>query len=264
MRVSSVDGTARRSTSSARPDRQPDERRVDAEDVPDPTRRPASDGGPSATIRPASSTTTRGKKWAASARSWRTATIVVPSRRFSSTSSSMTSTWWRMSRWAVGSSRTRIGADCATATAMNTSCRSPIDSSRTSRWRRSPIPTRSIAPSTAVMSLAGARSAAARAASGRGRRPPRPASRTAARRAPARPRSSARRVRRWTRSIGSPTSSTEPDRGVEHAGQGPQQRRLAGAVRPDERHVVPRADDQVSGVDHGPVAVPDRRAASRR
>ena len=39
-------------------------------------------GGPSATIRPPSRTTTRGKKWAASARSWRTATIVVPSRTF--------------------------------------------------------------------------------------------------------------------------------------------------------------------------------------
>ena len=33
---------------------------------------------------PAARTTTRGKKWAASARSWRTARIVVPSRRFSS------------------------------------------------------------------------------------------------------------------------------------------------------------------------------------
>ena len=45
----------------------------------------------------------------------------------------MTSTWWRMSRWAVGSSRTRIGAVWATATARNTSWRSPIDSSRASR-----------------------------------------------------------------------------------------------------------------------------------
>ena len=45
----------------------------------------------------------------------------------------MTSTWWRMSRWAVGSSRTRIGAVWATATATNTSCRSPSDSARASR-----------------------------------------------------------------------------------------------------------------------------------
>ena len=97
-------------------------------------------------------TITRGKKWAASARSWRTATTVVPSRSFSPTRSSMTSTWWRMSRWAVGSSRTRIDAVWATATARNTSCRSPSDSSRASRRRRWLAPTRSIAASIAATS----------------------------------------------------------------------------------------------------------------
>ena len=96
----------------------------------------AVDGVPSATMRPPSMTTTRGKKWAARARSWRTATTVVPSRSLRSTSSSMTSTWCRMSRWAVGSSRIRIGAVCATATATKTSCRSPSDSARASRPRR--------------------------------------------------------------------------------------------------------------------------------
>ena len=45
----------------------------------------------------------------------------------------MTSTWWRMSRWTVGSSRTMIGAAWATASAMRTSWRSPSESSRTSR-----------------------------------------------------------------------------------------------------------------------------------
>ena len=122
---------------SRRPGRQTHERRVDAEDGPDPGRRRASRRA-ARRRRPdrSSRTTTRGKKCAASARSWSTATTVVPSRRLSSTSSSMTSTWWRMSRWAVGSSRTRIGAAWATASAMNTSCRSPIDSSRTSRPRR--------------------------------------------------------------------------------------------------------------------------------
>ena len=136
----------RRRPSSGRADRQADEGRVDAEDVADvavversrrAARRRRSGRRPSTTI--------RGKKWAARARSCRTATIVVPSRSLRSTSSSMTSTWWRMSRWAVGSSSTRIGAAWARAIAMKTSWRSPIDSSRASRWRRWPTPTRSIA-----------------------------------------------------------------------------------------------------------------------
>ena len=136
---------ARRSTITS-PRRQPHERRVDPEDRPDPGRRRASSaGGPSATTRPSSGRRRGGRSGRPGPRSWSTATTVVPSRPLSSTSSCMTSTWWRMSRWAVGSSRTRIGAAWATATAMNTSCRSPIDSSRTSRPRRAAMPTRSMA-----------------------------------------------------------------------------------------------------------------------
>ena len=58
---------------------------------------------------------------------------VTPSRSLRSTSSSITSTWWRRSRWTVGSSRTRSGAAWATAMASRTSWRSPSDSSRASR-----------------------------------------------------------------------------------------------------------------------------------
>ena len=93
-----------------------------------------------------------GRSCAARCRSWRTATIVRPSRSFRSASSSMTSTWWRMSRWTVGSSRTRTGAAWATATASSTSWRSPSDSSRASRPTRWPSPTRSIAAATAARS----------------------------------------------------------------------------------------------------------------
>ena len=109
-------------------------------------------GVPSATIRPASRRTSRGKKIAASPRSWRTARIVVPSRSLRSTSSSIVPTWWRRSRWTVGSSRTRTGAAWATARASSTSCRSPSDSSRASRPSRCPTPTRSIAAAMAARS----------------------------------------------------------------------------------------------------------------
>ena len=111
-----------------------------------------SDGGPSATSRPRSMTTRRGKKWAARPRSWRTATIAVPSRSLRSRSSSIASTWWRRSRWTVGSSSSMTGAACATARASSTSWRSPSESSRASRPMRCPTPTRSIAAATAARS----------------------------------------------------------------------------------------------------------------
>ena len=53
----------------------------------------------------------------------------------------MTSTWWRRSRWTVGSSRITTSAAWATASATSTSWRSPSDSSRTSRPTSSPSPT---------------------------------------------------------------------------------------------------------------------------
>ena len=199
-------------------------------------RRASSAGGPSATIRPPSMTTTRGKKWAARARSWRTATIVVPSRSLRSTSSCMTSTWWRMSRCAVGSSRTRIGAAWARATAMNTSCRSPIDSSRTSRCARCAMPD----PLDRRVDRRDGRCGRSPVNGGSwGSRPSATTSSTGIangqlRRARGRPRSSARRRSRSTSRDRRRRQADRPAARLEHAGQGAQQRRLAGAVGPDD------------------------------
>ena len=60
----------------------------------------------------------RGKKWAARARSCSTARIVRPSRSLRSARRSMTCTWWRRSRWTVGSSSRSSRACWATAMAM--------------------------------------------------------------------------------------------------------------------------------------------------
>jgi hypothetical protein len=86
-----------RAAASPDGDRQVDERRVDAEHA-------RMDSGASASRRSVGHDAAavhdhhRGKKWAARARSWRTATTVVPSRSLRSTRSSMISTWCRMSR----------------------------------------------------------------------------------------------------------------------------------------------------------------------
>ena len=145
----------------------------------------------------------------------------------------MTSTWWRRSRWTVGSSRTSIGRAWATASASSTSCRSPSDSSRASRPSRCPRPTRSIAAAVAPVGGPRAPQRVLVAAAARARRPPRPASRTAA------PPAAGRR-----RGAGRPRPGRALDRAVEEhpaggrphqPGRHAQQGRLAGAVRPDER-----------------------------
>ena len=175
--------------------------------------------------------------------------IVVPSRSLRSTSSSITSTWWRRSRWTVGSSRTRIGAAWATAMASRTSCRSPSDSSRASRPSRWPTPTRSIAAATAARSAG----RTPRIGSSWGSRPSATTSSTrVANGRLASPGTTARRratSRRSSPSTGSPASAHAPGHRPQQPGRDRQQGRLAGAVRADERD---------------PLAGPDRRGRRPR
>ena len=159
----------------------------------------------------------------------------------------MTSTWWRMSRWAVGSSRTRIGAVCATATATNTSCRSPSDSARASRsagdrrrparsphrWRSRRRPARTPLERRFV------------------RQPPerddlldRHRERQLGELGDDRDRR-ARRALRPTDSSAAPDSRTDPLARRERPGHHAQQGRLAGAVRSDQGDPLAGAERQV-------------------
>ena len=158
-------------------------------------RRGSSAGGPSATIRPSAMTTTRGEEVRGQDEvvedgdDRRAVPLVEVDQQLASPRPGGGCRGGRSARRGRGSA-----PSWARARAMNTSCRSPSDSSRTSRPRswRDPDPLDGGVDGREV-ARRGARSAAARAAAGRARRPPRPPSRTAAGRARARPRWSARR-----------------------------------------------------------------------
>ncbi len=191
----------------------------------------------------------------------------MPSRSLRSARSSIASTWWRRSRWTVGSSRTRTGAAWATAMASRTSWRSPSESSRASRPRRCPTPTRSIAAATA------ARSAGRRPRSGCswGSRPSATTSSTrvengseaAGARRPAAARRRAGRARR--------SAAAEPDRTVPEVGRSePGERRAAGVdlpapFGPRSATRSPRPIDEVDAAQDRPVdgRRPRRRSARR-
>ena len=198
-------------------------------------------GGPSATSRPRSMTTRRGKKCAARPRSWRTATIAVPSRSLRSRSSSIASTWWRRSRWTVGSSSSSTGAACATARASSTSWRSPSDSSRASRPRGA----RGRPARSPPRPPPGPTGRAPRSGASCGSRPRRddlldPHRERQRRLLRARRRAAGRSAAARARAIGVPPSSTRPAVGSQRAREHAQQRRLAGAVRADERDPLAR------------------------
>ena len=178
-----------------------------------------------------------------------------------STSSSMTSTWWRRSRWTVGSSRSRTGAAWATASATRTSWRSPSDSSRASRPRRSPSPTRSIAAATAALSAG----RWPRNGSSWGSRPRPTTSSTVGR----------ERQRHLLGHDGQAPGDRDPvepldriaaeldaagDRG-EDAGRDAEERRLAGPVRADEGDALTGPDRQVDPGQRGPTR--SQRSAPR-
>ena len=192
-------------------------------------------GGPSATIRPWSMTTSRGKKWAARPRSWRTATIVVPSRSLRSTQQlhrlDLVAEVEVDGRLVEEQDRRRLGD----GQGERTSWRSPerelagVAAEQMARRRpgRSPPRRRPGRP-------AAGRGTDPRAAAGRARRPPRRASRTAARPAAGRPRAGGRSPPGRARPTASPPSSDAAGASAERPRERPQQRRLAGAVRPDE------------------------------
>ena len=94
---------------------------------PAPPRRETLDGGPSARMRPASSTSNRSQCRAASVRSWRT-TSAAPPRSTNPRSMRIAVSWWSGSRFAVGSSRSTMGACWAKARARCTRCSSPEES----------------------------------------------------------------------------------------------------------------------------------------
>ena len=194
------------------------QRRIDPEHLADPVAESAVSGGPSATMRPSAEHHDPREPVAASPRSWRTATIVVPSRALRSARSSMTSTWWRRSRWTVGSSRTMIGAAWATATrAARAGARRARARARRGRADARARPARS--PPRRPPGRPGAgRGSGPRAAAGRARRPPRRAPRTAGRR-PA----GTTAIRRATAcaveaATGAPSSATRPGRRLEEPG----------------------------------------------
>ncbi len=218
-------------------------------------------GGPSATMPPSPTTTIRGIRCAARWRSWRTVTIVRPSRRFRSASRSITSNWWRMSRWTVGSSSRMTGAAWAIATASSTSWRSPSDSSRTSRPTSRPSPTRSIAAATAARS-AGRRP---RNRSSCGSRPRATTASTVAAngRLDGCGTTAIRRAISSRSSVASDRPSTETlaGRRREDPGHQPEQRRLAGAVRSDDRDPLAGPDRQVDVAEDRPRSVRGRDPA---
>ena len=106
--------------------------------------------------------------------------IVVPSRSLRSTSSSIVSTWWRRSRWTVGSSRSISGAACATATAEQ-------DELALAERQLASVASEQMAEADPLDRRArrrpgrpgAARGSGPRGAAGRAPRPPRRASRTA-------------------------------------------------------------------------------------
>ena len=222
-----------------------------------PERAPRS-GGPSATTRPASSSTSRGKKCAARPRSWSTARIVVPSRSLRSTSRSIAPTWWRRSRWTVGSSsdeeRRRLGdgqrdqhqlalaeRQLAHVAPEEMADADPLDGCRDRgavRGARSaegvlvrqpPEPDDLLDPrrERRASPAAGRRQAAWPPRAGRGRR------------------RASRRARRGRAA------------GTQQAARDPEQRRLAGTVRADERHALAGLDREVDPVEDVPAAIGD-------
>ena len=205
----------------------------------------------------------------------------MPSRSLRSTSSSIVPTWWRRSRWTVGSSRTRTGVAWATARASSTSCRSPSDSSRASRPSRCPTPTRSIAAAIAARSAG----RAPRNGSSCGSRPRATTSSTRVANGSVAccghdGQPPGDRVRDRARSIGVAAERRPAGGRPDEPGDDAQQRRLAGAVRPDQRDPLARrdvevdaADDRpgrgtstrdVAQLDHSSYPVRDRRSRNRK
>ena len=156
---------------------------------------------------------------------------------------------------AMGSSSTSSSGSLANARAMNARCCCPPDSSLTGRSANSARPTDSSACR-----------AASRSSLRSGRHHPRRASLPVATisstvAGTSDPRTGRcgtypSRHRSLTSRGGAPNSRTSPADGVERPEQHLQERRLAGAVRTDERHELPRNDAEVD-------VLQDRRAPVR-
>ncbi len=107
-------------------------------------------GCPPATTRPSRSTSTLSQNIAARLRSCSATTVVTGRSRTRASSSS----WWRMSRWLVGSSSSSSRGSCARARAMCARCRSPPESVRQARSAFASRPTCAMARSMAAASSA--------------------------------------------------------------------------------------------------------------
>ena len=203
---------------------------------------------------------------AASVRSCIAATTVSPSCCRNSSTSSSTCCWWPMSSALVGSSRSRIGAPCASARAMTARWSSPPERDPSSRPANGSSSSRAIARAAAARS-----SAPSRASTGRwGVRPRSTYSATViACGHDRRLRDERDELRRLAASELAQRPPGEPHLavGAQDPGERAQHRRLAGAVRPEQRQPLapfdrerdtvddPGArglDRDVGGADHGP------------